>query len=598
MRSQFSKHSKYRAGKHVVRFILYNLHEETLQNVLPRYQKSPEMCNDLKISTVCYPFERNPYIANLAGSRTSERAFFLHILSATNGKDSPLVRPYLSIKHRVNDTGELYFPIDEIATKEEIENYNNRLDSWQQSQGFCIKQENNYVYIDSYEATTIRILQKLKDLTKTGNPGQRNFNVSFLKKSALDFSDNLKKSAIEQVFVNSHLLLIYGAAGTGKTTLLNYISDLMEDRKKLFLTKTHTALQNLQRQIKNPGLHSDFVSIDSATKKVTVSDYSVIFIDECSTIDNRTIDILLNKVSPDSLFVFAGDIYQIESIEFGNWFLYAKSIINKPDACVELLNTWRTKDVGLINLWDEVRTQNHIVTEILSMDGPFSNIISDDLFERRDSDEVVLCLNYDGKFGLNNINTYFQNANKNSSVTWDEWTYKVGDPILFNDTKRFSLLYNNLKGKIVKIEKAKDSIRFTINVERLLTDQDCKQDNLTFIKNDSFSTTISFSVTKYNVVSTDEDDEKARMNSIIPFQLAYAVSIHKAQGLEYNSVKIVIPSINSEKITHGIFYTAITRAKKHLKIYWSAETMNAVINNIKATAFHLDSLEIIKTKLR
>ena len=42
------------------------------------------------------------------------------------------------------------------------------------------------------------------------------------------------------------------------------------------------------------------------------------------------------------------------------------------------------------------------------------------------------------------------------------------------------------------------------------------------------------------------------MKSIIPFQLAYAVSIHKAQGLEYNSVKVVIPQSNTEKITHGI----------------------------------------------
>ena len=50
------------------------------------------------------------------------------------------------------------------------------------------------------------------------------------------------------------------------------------------------------------------------------------------------------------------------------------------------------------------------------------------------------------------------------------------------------------------------------------------------------------------------------MYSVIPFQLAYAVSIHKAQGLEYDSVKVIIPKSNSEKITHGIFYTAITSA--------------------------------------
>lgn len=56
-------------------------------------------------------------------------------------------------------------------------------------------------------------------------------------------------------------------------------------------------------------------------------------------------------------------------------------------------------------------------------------------------------------------------------------------------------------------------------------------------------------------------------------------SIHKAQGLEYESVKIVIPSSNAEKITHSIFYTAITRAKERLKIFWSAETMKTILES-------------------
>lgn len=87
------------------------------------------------------------------------------------------------------------------------------------------------------------------------------------------------------------------------------------------------------------------------------------------------------------------------------------------------------------------------------------------------------------------------------------------------------------------------------------------------------------------------------MRSIIPFQLAYAVSIHKAQGLEYDSVKIIIPSNNAERITHGIFYTAITRAKKHLKIYCSSETLKTVISRIYAEEPHTRSLEIIRKKL-
>lgn len=71
------------------------------------------------------------------------------------------------------------------------------------------------------------------------------------------------------------------------------------------------------------------------------------------------------------------------------------------------------------------------------------------------------------------------------------------------------------------------------------------------------------------------------MDAIVPFQIAYAVSIHKAQGLEYDSVKIVITNEIEEMVSHNIFYTAITRAKEKLKIYWSPETEKRVLENMK-----------------
>ena len=38
----------------------------------------------------------------------------------------------------------------------------------------------------------------------------------------------------------------------------------------------------------------------------------------------------------------------------------------------------------------------------------------------------------------------------------------------------------------------------------------------------------------------DRDDDENQYDHIIPFNLSYAISIHKAQGLEFNSVKIII----------------------------------------------------------
>lgn len=61
---------------------------------------------------------------------------------------------------------------------------------------------------------------------------------------------------------------------------------------------------------------------------------------------------------------------------------------------------------------------------------------------------------------------------------------------------------------------------------------------------------ICFCVNKLK--NADEDDDSASM-SVVPFQVAYAVSIHKSQGLEYNSVKIVITDEVDELITHQFY---------------------------------------------
>lgn len=85
---------------------------------------------------------------------------------------------------------------------------------------------------------------------------------------------------------------------------------------------------------------------------------------------------------------------------------------------------------------------------------------------------------------------------------------------------------------------------------------------------------VRLAVKKKNAGDDDNDDEDAETN--VPFQIAYAVSIHKAQGLEYNSVKIVITKEVDEMITHNIFYTAITRARENLKVYWTPESQKKI----------------------
>lgn len=562
IRREYSK-SSCKVGKNTIGYAMLHMRDEILEDLLPNKFYPKRISEKLFVSSRCYPFEKNPMIANLVGTKTSKKDKESIIELLDDSKVVSLVQPYMTIDNLISETGELLFKKSEIGSDAVIENYNTSLDDWERDKGYFIIEKEGLVTIASYYDTTINILKRLLQLTHNVSLDRQEENERFIKNCGIKFDDIDKKIALKHLFVNSNIMLIYGAAGTGKTTLINYISRMFGNARKLYLTKTHTALQNVIRSLDKNIDNCDFEIIDSITRSNSAVIHDIVFIDECSTIDNRTMELLLGKISNDALIVMSGDIYQIESIDFGNWFFYAKDIVKAKGASIELSSTWRTEKEELKGLWKAVREKSTIVTEMLSMEGTFSENLGENIFHL-DEDEVVLCLNYDGKFGLNNMNQYFQNANTNSKAfSWEEWSYKIGDRIIFTNTRRSTLLYNNLKGTIINISYAKKSIIFEIEVKAFLTECQCEEETFDYV-----DTTEKGTIIRLEVVAWDDDlSEEEKVKTVIPFQLAYAISIHKAQGLEYKSVKIVIPSSNAEKITHSIFYTAITRAKEKLKIF-------------------------------
>ena len=95
----------------------------------------------------------------------------------------------------------------------------------------------------------------------------------------------------------------------------------------------------------------------------------------------------------------------------------------------------------------------------------------------------------------------------------------------------------------------------------------------------------------------DDDETEKTADEVVPFQVAYAVSIHKAQGLEYQSVKVVVTNELEELITHNIFYTAITRACSSLKVYGKPETGERIIKQLTPISNNKDA-NIISSKYK
>lgn len=567
-------------GANVLRYLLHKMNNRVI-----KWQYCGKKCgvlSNLYLNYGCIPFDCMPYCTSLR--QHNPKIYDLFESIPVSGHEHELFGRY--IKNNTEIEGCLFTPKDKIEGFEDIDDlikkYNSSL--YHKHTGRRIEEYKGHLYIKSYVEDSTKIIKKLQELALLGVSQYTASVDSWISRESYIIDDGGKKEALRQMFSNSHVALIYGSAGTGKSTLIKHISNFWADKDKIFLANTHPAVDNMRRKV--TAENSEYNTIAKfLSKRNKNTDCDILFIDECSTVSNDDMRRVLEKAN-FKLLVLVGDIYQIESIYFGNWFSIAQKFLPKT-SIFELTHPYRTTNDNLLTVWERVRKLEDTILEPLVKNGYVARL-DETIFEHSEDDEIILCLNYDGLYGINNINRFLQNSNPNEDVVWGINIYKVGDPILFNESNIFSpLIYNNSKGRIVDICPDEKQIRFNIELEDSINEIDALRYDFELIgESELGKSVISFSVNKYR--NTDEDDAD-NDSTVIPFQVAYAVSIHKAQGLEYDSVKIVITNEAEERITHNIFYTAITRAKNKLKIYWSPETEQAVLKQLEVKNFAKDA---------
>lgn len=579
-------------GSNILRYLLYNLNNRIIKE--QHDSRSNYKLSNLNLAYGCIPFDEMPFATSPMGHNPPISDLF-DCIDVTDRDHELFAR---RISNNAETKGWLYTSLEDLKQFEDISGYidrfNNSLWHSQRQQERKLDIYKDHVYITGYESAVVEIISKLKKISASGIKNYSNSINTWLSSSDCDVDVNSpeKKEALKQMFVASKVSLIYGAAGTGKTKLIEHISKYHNQGSKLYLTNTHAAKSNLQSRIK--AQNTEFKTIKSFLSDHNEdTNFDILIIDECSVVSNVDMRDVLRKASFGAL-ILVGDTFQIESIRFGNWFYIAKSFV-PASSVIELTTPWRAKDNNdLLALWNKVRNLEENIVEHITQN-KYSGRLDDSIFERSEDDEIILCLNYDGFYGINNINRFLQESNSNDPVTWvDHHTYKIGDPILFNESSRFgSAIHNNLKGKIIDIQLFEDGIQFDIQIDKPITGLDIQGYDLELLDSTEESkSVIRFKVNKLR--STDEDDDESA-SDIVPFQVAYAVSIHKAQGLEYDSVKVVITNEAEERISHNIFYTAITRAKKKLKIYWTPETENLVLSKLEQK-FNRKDPQLLRSK--
>lgn len=577
-------------GRNILRYFLVKPDNKVIKTQLCDYPNN--YISYLYLVNQSIPFDSMPYAMSLSNHNIS----WIHLINAIDieGRNFELLGRY--IKNNCESNNILYTSCDEVDKfgniDELIEEYNDSLVRYgidRQQKGKLVKEYDN-VYIKSYEDTSIEIINTLNsyksNIQKEFAEVVDNKKEEYLN---MDLSED-KKEILNDIFRNHSIGIIHGPAGTGKTKMLEVLSMIFCGYSKIFLSNTNTAVENLRARISGIDLFNSTFKTVANYNKYDDNDYDILIIDECSMISNKDMLKAIKK-QRYKLVILAGDVFQIESIKYGNWFSLSYYLF-KNEFVYDLIQTNRTDDIELLELWKMIRDNDDNALNKINSQEYSSPIDFKEIFNKKDTDEIILCLNYDGLYGINNINKVLQEKNSNIEYTIGVDTFKIEDPIVFNDCPRFRDLYNNLKGTIKNIEKdnENDCVWFTILVDDILYNS---ENNYEILENMDNKTMIRLYVRNFKDTNDDDDD---RNEHIIPFNLAYAVSIHKAQGLEYNSVKIIITSNVEEQITKNIFYTAITRTKKYLKIFWSPESQMKIFDNMKKRNSTKD-VAILKNKI-
>ena len=195
------------------------------------------------------------------------------------------------------------------------------------------------------------------------------------------------------------------------------------------------------------------------------------------------------------------------------------------------------------------------------------------LFDKNDPFAVQIIAPYNnGKTGVNSLNYALQkvlNDNKQETKI-GMMVFRKGDKVVFSKSRFFN--------KDNKKDDKEDGERIT----RYTNGQ-----TGTIIEAVQHPRTIE-------VKKSDEKVSKLRYNDIVSgdVSLAYAMTIHKSQGSQFNDVFVVLPKRNNDFVSRSLLYTAVTRVKKRITILYSGdEVKNAVLRDKSRLTFLKEKIE-------
>jgi len=362
------------------------------------------------------------------------------------------------------------------------------------------------------------------------------------------------------IFKKESVLLLSGSPGSGKTMTAGFMVNLIAmnfDAVVYLLAPTGIAAMLLNRSIQNrlPSHLKKKLTIKTGTlhrfipedpKRIKIYAHLVI-VDEASMIDAHLFEKLLLSIGPKTRLVIIGDPMQLPSVEHGSIFndllqigvknkvhlakifrqegkeitQFAKAIWKKSiDAFVPFLDEKKNNDS--LQYFEENNQAATFYLDNLQTD--FTT--PEKAFETFHHAKLLTCFQ-EGFFGVKQLNWRLLELFCKSQKR------EIFLPIMVTKNQSKLNVYNGDLG-VVKVEK---------------------KNNYSLLEGISY------------FWSNDKTEMQSRpMHEVKSFEIAFAMTIHKSQGSEFDRVYLVM-SEGAERFGRQVLYTAVTRAKKHLYLF-------------------------------
>ena len=438
---------------------------------------------------------------------------------------------------------------------------------------------------EGYIARKLRLLDKLCPAVSTEDVAL--FIEKEERESGVEYAA-LQKQAIFDA-LSSGVMILTGGPGTGKTTVVRALLRVFSriGLKVALCAPTGRAAKRLSESTaeeaktihrllemgvdrKNAeGLRDDGRVVFGRDEK-NLLDENVVIVDEASMIDNALLCALLKAVKPGARVILIGDADQLPSVGAGN--VLADLIMSECFSTVRLTEIFRQAGESLII------TNAHAVNRGVMPDLSVKN--NDFFFLPRESDKEIaytiadLCKNRlpraygrdaaegiqvitpsrRGESGTDALNLLLQSElnppdGKKKEYHFRDRVFREGDKVM-QTRNNYDIFWERTDGEGMGIFNGDIGVIQSI---------DPFEQEMTILFDDR--------IAKYDFSLLDELDH------------AYAVTVHKSQGSEYQTVIFPAYAAPPMLLTRNLLYTAVTRASVRVIIVGREDIVEAMVQN-------------------